>query len=309
MTTSQATSVHVVDETTTDDTAEAMLPPRELAASYGMIRVGGRPPLARYTVETLRRLGFPWNHAKATFRVDTSRTKLGFLWAALNPLLQILVYGTIFYYIMPNSSRPANYVAFLVVGLTVFQFILNGMTSGARAIMANEGLIRSIRFPRALLPISVVLHNLLDLVPTILMILPVILLSGESVHLRWLLVLPALALATLFSLGLAYTFAWITSYSKDVLQLLPYISRTLFYCSGVFYSVYQVDYGGWVQTLMIHNPFGWFMTLARSALIVDPEVTDPVTGALWLQATIVSVIMLVVGYLLFWLGEKRYGRE
>lgn len=296
-------------EHTGADLSEPKLSPHQLAALHGLVRVGGRPRLGQYLVDTWQRRTFAWQLAKSRYHSDHARTRLGRGWNILNPLFEVLIYGVIYYYLMGSGTRPGNYTAFVTIGAVVFQFMSRVLTNGARSIEANSGLIRSIRFPRALLPLAVVLQNLLELIPTICLILPISFLTGEPVRAKWLLIIPALTLAALFSLGLAYFSAWLTSHFKDTLQLLPHATRALFHLSGIFFSIYEFGSSSWIRDLMAVNPFGWYLTLTRSALMSENDITQHATSQLWCLSAGVAVLAFTVGYLLFWVGEGRYGRE
>lgn len=282
---------------------------QQLAAHHGLSRVGGRPHLSRYLGETWLRRRLAWQLAKSRYHADSSRTRLGRAWNILNPLLEVVLYGIIYYYLMGAGRRPGNYTAFVTIGAVTFQFISKGMTAGARSIEANSGLIRSIRFPRTVLPVAVIMQNLMDLIPTMCLIIPIAVVTGEPVTARWFLLIPALILAGLFSLGLGFFFAWLTSHFRDTLQLLPHGTRVLFHASGIFFAINQFGDVEWLRQVMGANPFGWFLNLTRAALMSEGDVVQQASISAWLITTATTVLTLLVGFLLFWSGEERYGRD
>ena len=54
---------------------------------------------------------------------------------------------------------------FLVTGVFIFQYFSSCLSGGAKAIIGNMGLVRSLHFPRAVLPIRLVLQNMFALMP------------------------------------------------------------------------------------------------------------------------------------------------
>ena len=62
---------------------------------------------------------------------------------------------------------------------------------------------------------------------------------GTMPHWEWLLLIPLIALFTVFNTGLTLITARLTVHFRDLTQLLPFISRFFFYTSGIFFSVEQ----------------------------------------------------------------------
>lgn len=287
----------------------AVVDRQALAQLHGLGPVSGRPPLRGYLTETWQRRAFAWQLAKSRHHAAIARTRLGPLWNILNPLLEVVLYGVIYYYLMGSANRPGNYTAFVTVGVVIYSFTARGMTSGARSIESNTGLVRSLRFPRAVLPIAVVLQNLLDLLPTMLLILPILLLTGEPVTWRWLLLCPAVILAALFALALAFFFSWLTAQLRDTLHLLPHANRAILHLSGIFWSLNQLSDAPWLQRVISLNPFGWYIDLTRGAVMAEPDAMQAASLTKWLVTTIVTAAALVAAFFLFWNSEERYGRD
>ena len=286
-------------------------PVRDLAVlAVGLDRVGGRPPLARYLTDLWAKRQFTWQLARSRFRAQNEESRLGSLWIVLSPLIQGAVYGTVFHFLLHDSTRPGNFIAFLLTGIFVFHFMSGCLTNGANAIVGNRGLIHTVRFPRAVLPISVVLVQVLDLIPTILLLLPIVVATGEPVQWEWVYLVPSLAMCAVFCQGMAFVAAWLTVLSRDFQHLLPYITRVMFYTSGVFFSVDRMGIDSpWLHAIFTYNPFHVFLVLARRSVMDDQEIVAVADSQMWVAAGIWTAAMLVIGMALFWLAEERYGKE
>ena len=88
-------------------------------------------------------------------------TLLGNLWHLGNPLLSVAVYYLIFGVIFEVNRGVDNFLIWLMIGVFAFRLTSSTVLGGANAITSNVGLIRAMRFPRALLPTSVVTSELL----------------------------------------------------------------------------------------------------------------------------------------------------
>lgn len=279
-----------------------------LAAEHGLPKLGGRPRLTVYLRQLWGRRFFCFGLARARFRSQNEQDRLGIGWIVLRPLINAAVYGFIFGLLLPKETRQANFVASLVVGVFIFQFFAACLTDGAKSITGNSGLIRSLHFPRAVLPIATVIEQLLALVPMLVVMLAVALFTGEPVRPDWLKLVPALALMTLFCTGIAMIAARLTIHIRDITQLIPFLTRLVFYLSGIFYKPPPKDATGGQGVLaqvLEWNPVHVFISLVRDAVIVG----EPAGAATWRRAVGFGLVFFVAGFLYFWRAEERYGRE
>jgi teichoic acid transport system permease protein len=187
----------------------------------------------------------------------------------------------------------------------VFGFSTASLVSGSRAITGNLGLVRALQFPRAVLPLSTTLVALLQLIYSLFVLVPILLISGEPVTWHWLELVPAIGLQAMFCLGLAFVVARIGARVPDTTQVLPFVSRIWMYTSGVMYSitVFAQGHASWVATVLTYNPGSVYLQLARHAVLVG----NPAPPKIWLVAFAWAVGTLAVSYLYFWRGEEGYG--
>lgn len=281
-----------------------------------LTKLGGRPSLPRYFVQLWGRRHFAFELARSRFRAKNEEDRLGIGWTVIGPLINAAVYGLIFGLLLPRSSRPDNFVPYLVTGVFVFQFFAGCLSGGAKSIVGNMGLVRSLHFPRAVLPISLVIQQLLELIPMMAVLAILVVVFGETPSFEWLLVPPALALMTMFNLGVAFIAARLTIHVRDFAQLIPFISRVFFYLSGVFFSVPLTikrlgdDLGDILGPVLTANPVHVYISLARSGLIEDdPKAPPYATGQTWLMGVGWGLGLMLIGFWFFWRAEERYGRE
>ena len=276
------------------------------AASLGLKPIGTRAPVGQYLKMCWERRHFIIELSEAREKSENSENRLGQLWRLLNPLLNVAVYFLIFGVIFKGRGSVENYISFLVIGVFFFGFTQQAVLGGARSITGNMALVRAFSFPRALLPISVVLEELQTLGPALAICMATVVLSGAGITWTWLLLIPAIALQAMFNLGLAMVLARITERVRDVARLLPFMLRTWLYLSGVVFPISKIvsTHHNIFGFLLAFNPAAVFVELARDSLLASYSV-PPITwayGAFW------AVVMLVIGFYYFWLAETRYGR-
>lgn len=280
--------------------------PAELARRHGLAMSGARPGIAEYTRRLWSRRHFIVAFAQAKLSASYTTARLGQVWQLVTPLVNAGVYFLIFGVLLGTHHGVDNFIAYLCIGIFVFSFTQQAVQAGTRSIPDNLGLIRALHFPRASLPIAATLLQLQQLLMSMVVLVAIVLLTGEPVTMRWLLVVPSIALQTLFTAGLTMVVARLAARTTDLAQLMPFVLRTWMYGSGIFYSLDGVTAHApsWVSALLQANPAAVYVNLMRSALIGY----GPTSPWLWPLAVGWAVTVGVGGYLFFWRAEEEYGR-
>jgi len=301
---------------TTDATndAAAGLTPAETAERYGLQKMGVRPGLWEYVRSLWARRDFITVLALSKAEVENQNTYLGRVWDVLNPTLNATVYVLIFGYLLDTQRGMRNVVGFIVVGTFMYKFFNDSVTDGARSIPRNINLVRSLHFPRAVLPISAVLGQLRMLVPEIVVMAGFVLVSdrwmyhvGSAPSWRWLLIVPAVVLLYMFSTGVGFVLARLGSRWPDVLNFLPFVLRIGMYASGVLFSIDHYVGHSVLAAVMGYQPVAVYLDLARQAMLV--ETSSPLAPEMWLAGLGWALVTFVVGFVVFWRDEARYGRD
>lgn len=256
-----------------------------------------------YLANTWERRRYVWYVSTGELRARQMNSALGNLWHLLNPALQIAVFFLIFGVVLDTDRGVENFLLFLTVGVLIFQFTQKVTTEGAKSIVNNSGLMRSISFPRAVLPFTATCIETLAMLPAVLVLLAVALLTGETPDLRWLVLLPIFLLQIAFNTGAALVAARATSHIRDVEQILPFLFRLLFYASAIIFSASQYIDGGY-QWLFVANPIYCIATSARWAIGIGP-----IDGWVVLSMVSWSIGLLLFGFIWFRAAEATYGRQ
>jgi teichoic acid transport system permease protein len=277
----------------------------EQAAQYRLHKIGERPRLREYIRESYKRRTFAYTLARFNLQASTAKSSLGVAWLVLVPALQIMVYGLIFGLVLGNT-RPDNFLPYLVTGIVLFQFVSGSFADGAKSITANASLVRSLNFPRVLLPASAVISNVFRIVPLVGLMLIALVALGQPVNHNWLLIVPDLLLMACFSAGLAMIAARLTVHFADLNQLVPFITRIAFYSSGIFFSVDKLAAGQpFLRPLLEGNPIHIYLQIARGALVqgYSYDLYQWISGTVWALAA------LTFGFIFFWRAEEKFGRN
>ena len=259
-------------------------------------------PLGTYLRELWRRRDYIIHVPLNELRVQNANTLLGNVWLVMNPLLQVGVYFIVFGLLLKTDRGVDNFLPFLTTGVMTFSYSQRVILSGAKSIPSSIGLIRTLRFPRAVLPLSSSIAQTLAFGPVFAVMITVMLASGVYPTWRWLFLLPVFVLQALFSLGGSFLVARMNHHYGDVENSLPFLFRLTFYMSGVLYSVEAFVSSKSVLALFALNPMYCIVSAWRWAVMgihIEPEVV--------LSLVIWSFGLLVVGFLVFRSAEADYG--
>ncbi|MFE9564513.1 ABC transporter permease [Streptomyces sp. NPDC006487] len=293
------------------DKAKSPDPIAELAAAHDLTLSGARPTLPRYIAQLWGRRHFVTSYATARMHAQYSQASLGQVWHLMTPLLNAAVYYFIFGIVMHAQRAVPDYIAFLITGVFVWDFIGSCINASTRAVQSNLGLVRALHFPRASLPLSTVVQLFQQLLITMGALVILLLIYGQTPAPSWLLALPTLALMAVFCAGCAMFMARIGAKSPDVSQLMPFILRTWMYASGVMWSIDQMlktdHLPHWVTMALKLNPAAVYIDLMRFALI-DSYSAHQLPPHVWLVALGWALLAGVGGFVFFWKAEEEYGR-
>jgi len=267
-----------------------------------LVQPGSHGSIVVYLRRLWQRREYAWHVPRNELRSQQMNTVLGNAWHLLNPALAIAVYYLIFGVILETDRGVDNFIAFLAVGVFVFQFTQKATTAGSNSIVGNYGLLRSISFPRALLPISSVITETLAFVPMLAVMLATVLISGAQPRLSWLAIIPLCVVQLLMNTGAALIAARATNAFRDVRNLLPFIFRLLFYGSGVLFSVDAYLSSDALRWLFVLNPVFDIIELQRWAILgYDGSVNELISLLVW------TATLLVGGFVWFRRAEATYG--
>jgi len=270
------------------------------ARRAGLIELSRRPPLGVYLRSLWARREFALLVPLGEMRQRNMDTLLGSSWHLLNPLFQAGIYYLLFGVLLQQRAEVDNYPAWLIIGLFLFGLTQKSVQSSARIIVTKAQMLRSLNFPAGILPVSVNLSEILAFVPAVIVLLFVVVATGERPSILWLLLLPLLLLQVVMNLGLSLMVARMTVHFRDLDNLLNHLLRMWMYFSGVLFPI-DLAPEGIIRELLRINPPHTFLATARGLLLDGAlDVRSAVWAAGW------AVTAAILGLLFFHRYEGRY---
>jgi ABC-type polysaccharide/polyol phosphate export permease len=181
---------------------------------------------------------------------------LGFFWSFINPLILLTIYSVVFATFLPNRSALIEpYGLFLFCGILPWTWFSASLNEASISLVAGANLIRKVMFPAEVLPLVSVLSNMVHF----LLGLPILagfLLYFEHMpdlaDLFWFPVVVAIQLV--FTAGLALLLAALTTFFRDIRDLLSHILTFWFFATPIIYPWFEPElkpYQMWFKL----NPF------------------------------------------------------
>ena len=227
---------------------------------------------------------------------------LGFLWSLVNPLVMMAVYSLAFKYIMGN--RTEGFVFLVLLGILAWTFFANAAMMSTGSIADSGSLLKSVFFPRAILPIATVLFNFSQYLLMALVFLPIMLAIFRVPPSAPMLAYPIfLALQVIFTIGVALILATGTAFFRDIRHLLEVALMVLFWTTPIVYELHQVPER--FRPLALASPLTSYVVAYKDIFFYQrwPDL------AVWTFATAYAIIAFAAGAALLLKFEDRFAEQ
>ncbi|KAA8715748.1 ABC transporter permease [Pseudomonas cannabina] len=194
---------------------------------------------------------------------------LGFVWSLGNPLVVTLTYYTVFTYILPSSQD--RFALHLVTGIVHWMLLTQIVSQSGEWLINNGNLIRKLRFPRLLLPVSGALAIVVFWIGCMLVYASLFtVLGGEFT--RALLFYPIVLLAfmsLIMGVGLALSVIQITV--RDARHFIDVFLPLLFWLTPIVWVTSSLPEG--IASIVAYNPvalyFNSFSSILHAGVVPD----------------------------------------
>ena len=216
--------------------------------------------------------------------------------------MMIVVYTIAFTYIL--RIRGAGFVFYLMLGQLAWTFFATSSAMATGAIVDNAGLLKSVTFPRAILPIGTVLFNLAQYLLTLGVFLPVMLFWYRVPLSAPMVLFPVfLMLQVLFTIGVALILATATAFFRDVRHLIEVLLAVMFWTTPILYELQQVP--DRLRLPILLSPMSSFV-VAYQRLFFYREWPEP---TIWAIACAYSLGALAVGMMMILAFDSRFSEQ
>jgi ABC-2 type transport system permease protein len=266
---------------------------------------------ARAAAQSRVRLELLTELVRKDLKVKYKNSALGFIWSLANPLLYLAVFTLVFTQLLKNGID--DFPVLFMSGFLVWNFFNLATLSGTGSVVGNANLVRKVRFPRVVLPLSSVgfagVHFVLQL-GVLLALLAVF--YRDAFGSQLVLLVPALAVVTVFATAMALLASALNVRFRDVEHLLEVILLAWFWLTPIVYPVTfvrdRLAGSPWLFRLYMANPMAGVVAAMQRAIYVHPVAGGrqilPAGGygfyLTWLGvAGAIALVLLAVGWWTF----------
>ena len=222
---------------------------------------------------------------------------VGFVWHLFLPILTIVVLVITFTAIRPRAI-PEFWI-YLSAGMFPVTFLSSCLRGGA--ITKNAKYITKMKIPREIVVIASALTDFITVVFAYLVVIIVILASGQYVDWSAFATLPvALIVMLFFGIGCSFLTSTLTVFVKDIGHFLSVAMRLVIWITPTFFLASEAT--GLLGIIVWYNPFTYYVEMFHDILYYG---TLP-----HLQYMVVSIILAAAFFLfgaaVFFHYEKRF---
>ena len=213
------------------------------------------------------------NLIRKDLKVKYKGSTLGFAWSLANPLLLLVVYTFVFQIVL--KTGVPRFGVYLMSGLLVWNAFSSSVSMACVSVVANANLVKKVRFPLAVLPLSAVGFAAVHFVLQLLVLFVVIVALGYNlIGPQLLLLLPAGLVAIVFTLALSMFVSAVNVRYRDTQHLLEVALLAWFWLNPMVYpfGLIREQLGAWTWIYLL-NPMAAVVATFQRAIYGDFEAT------------------------------------
>jgi ABC-2 type transport system permease protein len=247
--------------------------------------------------------GLTYTLAASEFKLRFFGSALGYLWTLMRPLLLFGVLYVVFSQVVRLGAEVENYAVYLLTAIVLWTYFAETTGQALTCLVNRESLLRKVRFPRLVIPLSVALTALFNLGMNLIAVFVFMLLSGVTPAVGWLELPVLVALLVVLATGVGMLLAVLYVRFRDLAPIWEVSLQVLFYGSPVLYVA--AAYPDAVERWLLASPIAAILTEMRHALI-DPQAPSAAAAIGGAERLLVP-LAIVIG--LFALGLWAFYRE
>ena len=198
----------------------------------------------------------------AELRAEAARSYLGLIWWVLEPAMMMAAFWLVFDVILKTGGP--DYVPFLLIGMTLWQWMKSCITHGGYAIWSALPMVRQVRLPPLVFPLIAMLSDTVKFFFIFLLLVVILWVMGYPPNAAYW-ALPILFVAVfLAAAGAGFIVAALVPLVPDLRFVIEQVLVVVMFLSGVIFPLDKVpDHLKWVMEL---NPVAVVMNDARGIL-------------------------------------------
>ena len=236
-----------------------------------------------------------WRDIKVLY----AQTILGFAWALINPVVQIVIFSIIFGRVAKIPTDGIPYVLFSTVAIIPWTYISEAMSTSSQSLVSGQNLLGKVYFPRIIFPLTPILAKLVDFFISLMLVIAVM--AYYRITPTWNLVyLPFfVVLMMIVPAGIGLCLSALAIRYRDLRFAMPFLIRMLMYSAPILYTASAIpEHYRFLYSL---NPIVSVIEGYRACLLGTPMPWTYIV-----PGTAVAVVTLIFGAMYFRKMERVF---
>jgi lipopolysaccharide transport system permease protein len=170
-------------------------------------------------------------------RVRYKQSRLGILWAVMQPLAMMVVFTLMFTFLRTAPGGDVPFPLFAYSALIPWTMFAGGLTSASNALTSHAALLTKAYFPREILPLTYVVAAVVDFVLASLLLAVLMIWFGVPLAATAFWSVPAIALLLVFLVGLGLFLSALQVRYRDVGLAMPVLVQVWLFATPVIYPL------------------------------------------------------------------------
>jgi ABC-2 type transport system permease protein len=252
----------------------------------------------------LRRFGeLTLTLARTEFKLRYFGSVLGYAWTLMRPLMFFGVIYVVFTQIFQVSKGVPHYGVYLLTSIMLWTFFSEATGNCVECLVQREALLRKIRFPRMVVPLSVALTALFNLAMNFIVVIAFAIASGVAVTVRWLELLPIAFCLVLLATGFGMLLSALYVRFRDVRPIWEVVLQAWFYASPIMFTASAYDrLAKGAEKIALVNPVATLLTQMGHAFVDPhaPKLPPAATAAGGYLPVAIAVAIVPAVFVLGW---------
>jgi ABC-2 type transport system permease protein len=244
--------------------------------------------------------------AATDFKLRFFGSVLGYLWTLMRPLLLFGVIYVVFTKVVRFGEGVEHYPVYLLMAIVMFSFFSEATSRGVTSLVERENLLRKIRFPRLVIPLSVTLAAFFNLLTSLVAVFVFVFISGVPVRPDWIQMPILIAMLVVLTTGVTMLVSALYVRYRDMQPIWEVFLQVLFYATPILYVITFVP-EEW-RKIAAANPLATILTQMRHALIDENAPTAPTVLGGWVELLIPVGIVAAIFAVGSWVFFKETPR-
>jgi lipopolysaccharide transport system permease protein len=219
--------------------------------------------------------------------VRYKQTVIGVAWAAIRPLLTMVIFTFVFGQVAKLPSAGVPYPLMVFSAMLPWYFFSGAFVEISNSLISNSNMISKIYFPRIIIPLSTTAVCLVDFLISLLIMAGLMVWYGFLPNMNLIFLPFFLLFAVITSFGIGLWFAALNVKYRDFRYIVPFMVQVGLYISPVGFNVSMVPEQ--FKLLYYLNPMVSVIDGFRWCLL-GGEYTVYLPG-LFMSLTLVSVLL------------------